>query len=191
MRISRRHLEPDERLLFAARIHPIRLLGPGLRAVAGITAALALGYYATPGTGTDTIDLVGAVIALVVLGRFLWRSLGWRRRGVVLTDRRLLRLSGGILRRVGSISVARISEVELVRGIGGRLLGYGTVEVVVGGDRLAVGPLREARRLWTLLAEGTDEAYGTDEGYGHRERTPSIGVPLDQRDTGPLPRVPI
>lgn len=187
MHISRRLLNADERPVLTARIHPIRLLGPGLRALVGIGGALALGYYATPRTATDPVDLVAAAFALVVLARFVRRFLGLRRRRVVVTDQRLLQLSGGIFRRVGSISLDQISHVELVHGIGGRLLGYGTVVVRAGDRELSLASVTGARELWALLAGSGPNRSGSED--HRRGRALAPGVPFDQQDTGPLPRI--
>jgi membrane protein YdbS with pleckstrin-like domain len=187
MRISRRLLAEGERPVLTVRTHPIRLLGPGLRALAGIGAALALGYYATPQTGTDAVDLIAAAVALLVVARFVGRFLTWRRRRVVLTDQRLLRLSGGIIRRVASVSLEQISQVELVQGIAGRLLGYGTVEVHACEEHVSLDSLRGARQLWALLAEPSARGDDAEDPY-RRSRTLAPGLPFDRQDTGPLPR---
>jgi uncharacterized membrane protein YdbT with pleckstrin-like domain len=190
MRISRRLLNDAERPVLITRTHPIRLVGPVVRAVTGVAVALAVGYYATPQTGTDPVDLVAAAVALLVLARFVRRFLTWRRRRVVLTDERLLQLSGGVIRRVGSISLDQISRVELVQGIAGRLLGYGTVEVHAGDRRMSLGSLSEARELWALLTGPSAKGSHAEDPY-RRSRTPAPGLPFDQQDTGPLPRVPV
>lgn len=186
MRISRRLLTEGERPVLTVRTHPIRLLGPALRALAGIGAALALGYYATPQTGTGPVDLIAAVVALLVLARFVRRFLAWRRRRVVLTNQRLLQLSGGVIRRVASISLEHVSQVELVQGLAGRLLGYGTVKVRAGEEQVSLGSLREARQLWALLAETSPR--GDAEDPHRRSRTLAPGLSFDRQDTGPLPR---
>jgi hypothetical protein len=185
MRISRRLLNPGERPVLCARIHPIRLLGPALRTLVGVGAAVALGYYATPATGTDPVDLVSAAIALLVLTRFVRRFLTWRRRRVVVTGERLLQLHGGVFRRVGSIARDQISEVELVQGIAGRMLGYGTVRIHAGERQVSLDSITDARELWALLTEAGPR-HGSED---PRRRTLAPGLPFDQQDTGPLPRV--
>jgi hypothetical protein len=67
MRISRRLLNDAERPVLITRTHPIRLVGPVVRAATGVAVALAVGYYTTPQTGTDQVDLVAAAVALLVL----------------------------------------------------------------------------------------------------------------------------
>jgi uncharacterized membrane protein YdbT with pleckstrin-like domain len=188
MRISRRFLNGDERPVFTTGQHPIRLVGPLLGLLVGVGIAIAVGYYVTPKTGSDPVDLGAAAVALYFLARFLRRFLGWRRQRVVLTDERLLRLSGGMIRRVGSVSLDQISQVELVQGLFGRLLGFGTVEVQAGDQRVSYTAVKDPRELWALVSEASSsrEPYG---GSRRRSRGLAPGMPFDQQDTGPLPRV--
>ena len=187
MRIPRRYLSPDERLIAATRAHPVRLVGPAVRAIIGVTTALAIGYLATPRTGDHPVDVVAAMVALVVLARFLRHYLAWRRRRVALTDRRILRVSGGIVRRVSGIDLDDVVEVELQQGLVGRALGYATLHLVVGESRVSLEHLREGTELWHLIAEATREEHA--ERRVHPRRTLAPGVSFDRQETGPLPRV--
>jgi hypothetical protein len=125
----------------------------------------------------------------LVLARFVRRFLGWRRRRVVVTDQRVLSLSGGLIRRVGSISLEQISEVALAQGPGGRLLGYGTLHVRAGDREITLACLRQAREVWSLVTETSGASGRSDGDRLAGRRTLAPGLPFDQQDTGPLPRV--
>lgn len=187
MRIPRRLLQPDERVLATARAHPIRLAGPALVAAVGIGAALAAGFLLTPTTVDDPVDLVCAVIAIIVLLRFVRRFLAWRRQGVILTDRRLMRSSGGLVRRLRGIPLEQIAQVDLVQGPFGRLFGWGRLEVTAGPQRVSMTGLRAAADLWRELCDAT--GLGAEERSARYRRTLAPGLPFDEQDTGPLPRV--
>jgi membrane protein YdbS with pleckstrin-like domain len=187
MRIPRRLLQPDERVLTTARSHPIRLAGPASVAALGMAGAIALGFLVTPATTEDPIDLVGAAVAVLSLLRFIRRFLRWRRQGVVLTDRRLLRASGGLIRRVSGIPLEQISQVDLAQGPIGRLLNTGRLEVNVGSQQIALTGLRDAADLWRDLCDVT--GLGPEERAARGARQLAPGLPFDQQDTGPLPRV--
>jgi uncharacterized membrane protein YdbT with pleckstrin-like domain len=169
-------------LVFTTGIHPAMLTGPALRVLVGVLVTLAVGYLVTPETGNDPVDLAAAALALLLLAGFVRRFLSWRRRRVALTDRRLLRLSGAVVRRVGSVPLEQISHVELVQGLAGRIMGFGTLEVHAGDEIIVLSGLRRASELWSLLAERPGS-----EGAHHRSLAP--GLAFDRQDTGPLPRV--
>ena len=185
MRISRRLLQPGERLVTSTGLHPVRLLVPLVTTIVTIAAATALGYFATPTTTDDPLDLICAAVALFALARFARRFMSWRRQRVVVTDQRLLRLSGGVLRRVGSVALDQVSQVDLVQGLFGRLLGYGRLEIQAATERVVLPTLRDAPELWAVLCETT----GLDDGVERRSRRLAPGLPFDQQDTGPLPRI--
>ena len=187
MRIPRRLLQPDERVLATARAHAIRLAGPALVAAIGIGGALAVGYVMTPATVDDPVDLVCAAAAILVLLRFVRRFLRWRREAVILTDRRLLRSSGGLLRRLGGIPLERISQVDLVQGPFGRLFGWGRLDLTAGEQRVSVTGLRDVVDMWRALCDAT--GMGPEDRSVRRRRQVAPGLPFDQQDTGPLPRV--
>ena len=171
-----------ERVLYESRRHPIVLAGPTVVALVAVLVALALGFLITPNTTRDVLDLILGGVAIVFVLRALWRTLQWMVQRVIVTERRVLRISGVVGRRVGSLPVGRITDIETRRSGLGRLLGFGDVVVetagAVGGHYL-LDHLPRLAVMYDALSHGRKRAVRTLEPL----------VPADQQDTGPLPRV--
>jgi uncharacterized membrane protein YdbT with pleckstrin-like domain len=176
MRLSR-YLAEDERVVLAARRHPAVLVRPALIAVVTIALAAAVGLVVSPDNSTDLVDtLVGAVAVLGVL-RLCWRAAQWRTDRIFVTDRRVIEISGALIRRVGSIPLARLGDTTYRRSIAGRLLGYGDLVIESSPGGLAA---REISRI-----ARPDDFYRTLSSLLVSSHRPL----LEDDDTGPLPRV--
>lgn len=166
-----------------ARRHWAVLVRPALVLAAAITAAVALGYVLSPSSGDSAVDTALGVLTLVFAARLGWRVARWRATRVVLTDRRVLEISGVVARRVISLPLAGVSDVVYRRSIGGRLLGYGDLFLATRGPQpneivRISDPDRFYRAVADLVTGGPDENHG-----------PPRPLDPDDEDTGPLPRV--
>jgi uncharacterized membrane protein YdbT with pleckstrin-like domain len=72
-----------------------------------------------------------AVVVLVILGITILR---WYYRLFVVTTRRVIQTSGILYRRVSDTNLDKVNDVVLTQGPLGRLLGYGTIEIISGSD---------------------------------------------------------
>ena len=175
-----------ESIVLETRRHPATLAGPLVAAVASVVGGLVVGMLVTPGDSRDAIDTAAGVIAAVFLLRFLWRVLRWRAAKTVLTDRRLLQVSGVMARKVSSMPLARMTDLTYRRPILGRVLGYGEIVIESAGAELGIHKLdhlpkpdRFYRTVTRLVAEVTPGRFND-----------GVEVPnWDEEDTGPLPRV--
>ena len=180
-----RLLLENEPVLLHARRHPIVIAGPIALAVVGIVVALVLGTVITPGTTRDLLDLFLGIGAIFLTARALLRVLVWRVQQVIVTDRRLIRISGIVTRKVGVIPFSRVTDLTYRRGALGRLLGYGEISIE------SAGATRGHYRLDHLPHPAAFHRAFTQH---IRVRAP-FETPLepvsyeDDVDTGPLPRV--
>jgi uncharacterized membrane protein YdbT with pleckstrin-like domain len=127
-----RYLALDERKICEVRRHAALLLWPGLQTLAVFAAAGALGALgalASPNKGATVIDTILSLIALVFLVRFAWAAVQWWATRIIVTDRRILEISGVVSRRVASMPLPQVTDTTYHRSIGGRLLGYGDLVV--------------------------------------------------------------
>lgn len=179
-----RLLVDGERVVFGTRRHPVTLARPFFVAAAVIVGALAVGYVITPRDGGDLVDTVVGIIAVIFFVRFLWRVGEWRGTRILVTDRRLIQVSGVLTRKVSSTPLARLTDLTYRRGVLGRLLGFGEITVdsaeVERGPRLDHLPrpddfYRTITRLIASIAPPTDDGPPAPK--------------WDEADTGPLPRV--
>ncbi|MGH2820815.1 MAG: protein kinase domain-containing protein [Actinomycetota bacterium] len=165
MRRLRRSLFEGEEVLVVTRLHGSRLIGP-LVVLAALVAggAAATLWLASSGLperfGPVALAAAGALVLLLAIrpGR---RILGWRSHRFVVTNHRLLRLSGTVRSRTASVPLARITDVGLRRSLPGKLLGYGELRVLAGGRTQRMGPLPRPQAIHAavLSALGPSAAH--------------------------------
>ena len=113
------------------RLHPLYLvtgLGRGLRQMIGGYAAI--GYFAATGSWRLALLMLGAIVAVMVVGVFLyWRRFEYR------VGANEIRIDSGILSRTHrSIPFDRIQDVDISQGPLARLLGLARVKFETGGS---------------------------------------------------------
>jgi hypothetical protein len=141
-------LRPGERVQLVTREHGVVLIPAFVRAAAAVAGigALALLVSRTAGLGPLRVVLaiIAGVLAAYVLAGLSRRVHGWQTRRLVVTDRRLILLAGGLSRRMAALPLESIECIEVRCPGAGRMLHYGSL-VVTSGDRR--GPLFGLRRL--------------------------------------------
>jgi uncharacterized membrane protein YdbT with pleckstrin-like domain len=125
------HLQPGEEILYEARPSLVPLAPP--LALAVVCAAVALIAWRqlapTPeGGGHWAAVLLGAAAAAALIWA-LARYVRLRANRYVLTDRRILRLTGLFSRSSMDSYLDKVNNVEHHQTFVGRLLGYGDVEI--------------------------------------------------------------
>lgn len=183
-----RYLAADERIVLEVRRHMSVLLGPFMLALIAIVLAGSIGWVTSPSSGSDTIDLVAGVIALLFAARLGWRTWQWYADRIVVTDQRIFEVSGVLTRRVASMPLTRVTDMTYRRSLLGRLLGYGDLIVESAGQDQALSRLERLpkpddfyRTITSLVTAGIPSLLpeGADAEW----------LDLDEEDTGPLPRV--
>jgi uncharacterized membrane protein YdbT with pleckstrin-like domain len=123
---TRRHGIVLARAMGAALI--VVLVGLGTAAFFGLQAGAAAGGAALAVWGGLALALVGAVAALPG-----W--LRWRAEQYVVTDRRVLQIDGIFQKRVLDSSLDKVNDVLLEQSVAGRLLGYGTIQILTASEQ--------------------------------------------------------
>jgi len=126
-----RFVPSDERLVL--RMKPSRLsigllalwmIVLGLLVGLGLVLNGRLGAWANP---------AGWAVLLVVVMRIVWESLAWSARLYVLTDRRVVRVTGVFRQHVADIPIEKIQNVAIHRLLRERLFGLGTIGFASAG----------------------------------------------------------
>ena len=86
--------------------------------------------------------VVGAAVSLPLLAvlvifpiiYFVVRYLNWYNEQYIVTNRRVMEIRGIINKRVSDSSLEKVNDVILEQSILGRLLNFGTVEIITGSD---------------------------------------------------------
>ena len=131
-----KYLLPHERQVISVHEHPAVLIGPIALVLAGLVAAGFLSSAVAHGNGTTllVIWLVWAAL-LVWLGIKVWE---WAVNYFVVTSQRLLLAKGVIVRNVGMLPLAKVTDMSFRRSTIGRLLGYGEFIVESAGQDQAL-----------------------------------------------------
>jgi membrane protein YdbS with pleckstrin-like domain len=138
-----RYLFPTEKFRGEWRKHWIYL--SRITAV-GIVATLFLGWL----TGwvaryhQDGVTTAIVVLWLAVIGWVAWRYADWYHDRFILTNKRIMAISGLVKRKVGMMPLLRVTDMKYEQSPTGRMLGYGTFVLESAGQDQA---LREVRFL--------------------------------------------
>lgn len=185
---AHRYLARGEEVVLALRKHISVLLGPLAVALLALLAATALGFVTSPGDGSDFIDTVLGIVALLAMARFLWKVAQWYVDRVYITSTRVFEVSGVFTRRVASMPLQRVTDLTYSRTIPARLLGYGTLTLESAGQQQGLTELDHLpkpddiyRTLTSLMSISLRDP--------DRHRTVFHGVRVEDEDTGPLPRI--
>lgn len=179
-----RYLAGGEVTALAVRRHVTVLARDALAAVAAVVAATVAGLVVSPGDGADVIDNVAGLAAAFFVVRLAWRTWEWRADRIVVTNRRIVEVSGVLTRKVASMPLAKVTDMTYRRSLLGRLLGYGELVVESAGQHQGlsrIGHLPHPDHFYRTVTSLVASAPVVVE----RE---DAGSPEDD-DTGPLPRV--
>jgi hypothetical protein len=180
-----RYLALDERLVVRMRRHPAVLAVTGLQTLGVILVGVVFSAFLTPGKGNGFVDTILGLLILGALARFGWRMWEWSVDRIVVTDKRLLEVSGLVSRKVGSMPLDKVTDMTYRRSFPGRIFRYGAFIVESPGQK-------QALELINFIPQ-PDEFYQTVTSLvmGRPDHVPQdLPVPEpDDDDTGPLPRV--
>ena len=156
------------------------LVGAFIRATLTLAVVGGLAYelagVRSMGVLPTAVAVLAGVIAVLALTRLCRRVGRWHGRRLVVTDRKVILVSGALGRRVTALPLAAIDQVEVrrVRALGPRC---GAVMITVGGRRSALFGLRRLPHpermmglIMTLAADARsharavqlDELYAAD-----------------------------
>jgi membrane protein YdbS with pleckstrin-like domain len=135
-RALQRYILADEKIVIATRRHWARLWEPILTT----TGAFALGLAILVAVDPNVRDQLAWVwLPFLVLGaRLLWKWLDWRAEWFVMTDRRLILLTGFLVHRVAMMPSEKVTDLGYERTPMGQVLGYGTFIFETAGQDQAL-----------------------------------------------------
>jgi len=150
------------------RRHPVHLWK---EALAVATSPFVVGFVlGTAGPDAEVFTRVVMVLWAAVLLWAGWRTLDWWHDRFVLTNRRVMVVSGLLSRRVAMMPLRRVTDMAYQQSILGRVLRYGTfVLESAGQDQVLreIEHLPNPDQLYTLMCE---EMYGAESPVRTRSR---------------------
>ena len=189
-----RLLSPGERIALITRPHPFTFwLGAGrgaLLALIFLAAALVVEQgrvlpLALVGARLylTAALLIGFVLALLS-GLGAW--IRWRMHEIVVTDRRVIRISGILSKESIDYSLDAITDLRLRQSWLGRIFDFGDVDVLTASEAAA-----RPRETFPVVSHPIQLTHAVQEQRERRRGRIAVVRELDPRlvDTTPIPRV--
>ena len=117
----------------------------------------------------EGIALVGGIIVVA------WRWWNWRQEEYLITNRRLLKVTGVINKRSGDSSLEKINDAILEENLIGRMLGYGDLDILTAAD-IAVDKYRMLSGAKEFKRQMLSAKHALESGIGYGD----LGVPRQQ-----------
>jgi Bacterial PH domain len=120
--IVAKYLLPAERVVIVHRRHWAVLAGPISITLAGLLVAFALD------TGLPPAPLLRDIIWIawaILLSWFFWHLMEWWFDRFIVTDRRIMLVTGIITRKVAMMPLVKVTDMSYERSLLARMLGYG------------------------------------------------------------------
>lgn len=156
---GRRYLLASERRVVVVRQHPAVLLG----ALTKTSLLLLLGgylYASTVVAPTQTVVVVAMIMAHVWL---LWKLARWYVDRFIVTDRRIMLVSGIVARKVAMMPLTKLTDMSYHRSTIGVVLGYGTFVLESAGQDQALSRIDYVPRPDELFGEISELLFGRRE----------------------------
>jgi hypothetical protein len=134
-----RYLLPHERTVITVRFHPARFIPPLVTTLGALSLAIAVSTVLR-GAGVAAAWL----ITLVLIGNLLYTAVCWLSSYLVITSHRIFLVNGSGITL--EMQLADVKDVRLIRSIGGRLLGYGTL--IFDSERLVADSIPYPEQLY-------------------------------------------
>ena len=164
---GRRYLLATERRVVVVRKHPAILLGAMLK----VFLILLLGGYLYASTVVAPTQAVVVVAMIVAHLWLLWKLARWYVDRFIVTDRRIMLVSGLVARKVAMMPMTKLTDMSYERSTIGVLLGYGTFVLESAGQDQALSRIDyvpSPDQLFTQISELL---------FGRSEPSPATGVP--------------
>lgn len=125
-------LARNERVARIARDHWVVLLPAILVDVA--VGSLIIGLSILGIVVSPPYTWFGLVLLIVPVGHFALRLWDWWNRQYIITNRRIVQITGMVNKRVSDTLLEKINDIVTVQSAMGRLLKFGDIEIIAGAE---------------------------------------------------------
>src|SRR5690242_1099867 len=166
--VVQRYLFPTEKFRGEWKRHWIQL---GKEITIALVATLVMGYatgYMAKHNIASGITIV-IIIWLIILFWICWRIGDWWFDRFILTNKRVMVVSGIVTRQVAMMPLLRVTDMKYVQSPLGRLLNYGTFELESAGQEQAlrkVDNLPNPNELYLRIVEEMYEPEAVEARLG-------------------------
>ncbi len=185
-----------EQILYIARQHLFVLIANilaelsliALLVAAGVTSNWAFKDSTTPIVGSFTasslILLICVTISIIVMISGFIDYLRWNTEQYVITDRRVIQVRGIFNKRVIDSSLEKINDVELRQSMIGRMMNFGTVEILTASDE-GVNVMDRIEDPLEFKKAMLDAKHNHERGYGYLDPQNYPAAQPQPRAAGP------
>ncbi len=174
-----RYLLRTERLQFSVRRHWAALASAGATLVGfWLLGLLGLGLF----HDVDLLKLVFVFFLIFSLGWFGWIVADWYVERFVVTDRRVLLISGLLTRKVAVMPLVKVTDLTYEQTITGRALDYGSFVIESAGQHQALSRIDYLPDPNQHYLQVSQLLFGTNADSDPDDYP-------DRRDTAPVPHV--
>jgi membrane protein YdbS with pleckstrin-like domain len=142
------------------RMHWAVLLPVFLQTLGSIVAAIALTVVMDGRVSNGLILAAPWWLALFMILRMIWCVVDWHVDHLMITDKRLMKVSGIFFRKVQTMPLQKVTDLTYNRDPMGRLLGYGEFIVESAGQDQALSKINFLPRPDRLYLTMCDMMFG-------------------------------
>ncbi|HEV2888144.1 MAG TPA: PH domain-containing protein [Jatrophihabitans sp.] len=175
-----KYLIPSERAVVVTHRHWASLMKVGAGSAAVFLLAMLMVLYLSD---EQFFAVVGVLALLGSLGWFGFAWWFWATEEFVITDKRVLIVSGIITRRVAIMPLTKVTDLTYERSLLGRLLGYGVFVMESAGQHQAMSRIEYLPRPDRLYHDVSTLLFGPDSMLRLRRRPDEAS----DHPTTPLP----
>lgn len=184
---DQRYLIRGERPVAADRRHWVHLVRPLAAAGGLLVAALVVASVVPPRGLLPSLPVFAAIGSVLYAG---WTVAEWRVDRLIITDRRVLLVTGLLMRRVAMMPLVKVTDMTYERSLLGRLLGFGTFVLESAGQQQAlhrIGHLRAPDHLYHAVSE---QVFGGTQPPEAAVVNPMVVNPMEEAPTTRVIRLP-
>ncbi len=141
MAYNKQNLGDGERLVLVAHRHMVVLLRAAVQWIALFVVAIGLAFFVGSQNWVDLYATLRNVILIVCLAAmvisliaFGVSYLQWQSEQFIVTNERVIQIKGIVNKDELSTSLEKINDIETSQTLFGRMLNYGTVDIITGSD---------------------------------------------------------
>jgi len=156
-----KYLLPMERVAISTRRHWAFLAADTLQAVVLLAIGVLLARI------LNGVDYVGTVLiwfCVFVFLRWSWKLADWYNETLIVTDKRLLLLTGIFYRNVAIMPLVKVTDLTYHRSASGMTFGYGKFVVESAGQDQALSTIDFVPHPDRLYQQISDLLFGGDKG---------------------------
>jgi hypothetical protein len=168
-----RYLLPTERPVIDIRRHWAVLAGSTIQSLLLLLVGI---LVARVMSGVDFAQMVVIYFCIFVVVRWAWTIADWYNEKLVVTDKRVLLLTGIFTRKVAIMPLVKVTDLTYNRSATGLMLGYGQFVVETAGQDQALSTIDFVPQPERLYIQISELLFGGDKG------APGALVTAAQRD---------